>query len=69
MPADAPGFRHSIDAILEAMDRYGGSFVQHLAELYRYADPMNRAILETCFAKFFTEYDEMAGFDEKPPAK
>ena len=42
------------------MDRYGGSFVQHLATLSRYADPVNREKLEQAFAQYFAEYAELA---------
>jgi len=38
------------------MDRYGGSFVQGLAALYRRADPENRRRLEVAFAATFAEY-------------
>ena len=44
------------DAILEAMDRYGGSFVVALAHLYRRADADNRATLRGAFARYFEEY-------------
>ena len=44
------------DDTLEAMERFGGSFVVALMRLYRTADPKNRAILARAFATYFTTY-------------
>ena len=46
--------------ILEAMERYGGSFVRGLAHLFRLADPHNQAILRNAFGHYFREYEAMA---------
>ena len=53
-------YRCSEYEILEAMTRYGGSFVQQLAVLYRLADMNNKAKLATTFREYFVKYDEMA---------
>jgi len=50
----------NISTILTMMERYGGSFVQHLATLYRYGDAVNRQKLEIAFAEYFDEYAELA---------
>ena len=54
-------YRHRMEDILAAMDRYGGQFVQILARLYRAGDPINQRILEDAFQPYFQQYDEMAG--------
>ncbi len=46
--------------ILEAMSKYGGSFVKSLAECYRRADPQNKGILFNAFDFYFTEYDALS---------
>jgi hypothetical protein len=51
---------HVDDATLEAMERYGGSFVQALAALYRRGDPDNQATLRHAFAVTFAQYAGMA---------
>jgi hypothetical protein len=53
-------FRCTEWEILEAMEMYGGSFVQQLARLYRAADADNRQTLAASFAKYFTKYDDLA---------
>ena len=55
------------DAILDAMDRYGGSFAKHLARLYRVGDPVNRAILASAFAPYFRKYADLV-HDDAPRA-
>jgi len=50
---------------VEAMTKYGGSFVQALAGAYRAADDVNRAILRRAFAHTFAEYAELAGVAQK----
>jgi hypothetical protein len=47
------------DATLEAMEKYGGSFVQALAELYRRADIGNRATLIGAFRETFKKYNNI----------
>jgi ribosomal protein S27AE len=47
------------DEILEAMNRYGGSFITALASLFRRADPENQHILRRAFAHYWTEYRDL----------
>ena len=54
-------FTQTDDAILTAMESYGGSFIQGLARLCRLADPMNFMRLKTAFADEFGRYAEIAG--------
>jgi hypothetical protein len=54
---DNTPFQHPIWDILEAMGKYGGSFVKQLAKLYQTADPINRKTLERSFQDYFTRYD------------
>jgi hypothetical protein len=42
---------------LENMERYGGSFVKKLAELYKVADGDNKKILEKNFERYFKKYE------------
>lgn len=44
---------------LENMERYGGSFVKALAELYRRADPANKKKLKECFREYFEKYKNL----------
>lgn len=46
--------------VVDAMTRYGGSFVKALADAWRAADPHNRRRLETTFADYFENYRQMA---------
>ena len=48
------------DVTLEAMEIYGGSFVQALARCYRLADEPNRLRLQLAFPHVFTEYETLA---------
>ena len=50
---------------LEAMAKYGGSFVQVLAAAYRAADPVNQATMRSAFASVFAEYAALAGVARK----
>ena len=45
-----------LEKVLEAMDTYGGSFVQGLASLYRRGDIYNKHKLLVAFENYFTEY-------------
>ncbi len=45
--------------VVEAMTRYGGSFVQALAACWRRADAVNRAILQRAFPATWTQYAEL----------
>jgi hypothetical protein len=44
------------ETTLENMARFGGSFVQQLAVLFRYADRDNTISLAIAFAKYIDEY-------------
>jgi hypothetical protein len=46
--------------ILEAMEKYGGNFIQQLARLYRAADMENKRKLTSTFENYFQKYDEVA---------
>ncbi len=51
--------------VLEAMERFGGSFVRALAEAWRKADADNSARLEQAFPEYAREYLDLAkGFKE-----
>jgi len=52
-------YRCSQDVILETMERYGGSFVQQLARLFRLGDERNRQRLAETFSDYFQQYDKM----------
>ena len=41
------------------MEKYGGSFVKKLAELYMMADWENKRKLEKCFKYYFDKYARM----------
>jgi hypothetical protein len=47
------------DQVVEAMTRYGGSFVQALAVCWLRADAVNRAILQRAFPATWTQYAEL----------
>jgi hypothetical protein len=53
------------DDVLEAMDRFGGSFVQALAQCWRCADDRNRHVLKDAFANYWTHYAEIAAQSRK----
>lgn len=46
--------------IIEAMETYGGSFVQALADAFRRADPSNFHKLKHTFSEYWEKYKEMA---------
>lgn len=50
-------------ATVQAMTRYGGSFVRQLAELVRLADDDNRARLLQAFPEYFERYRQRAEAD------
>lgn len=50
---------------VEAMEKYGGSFVKALAELARRADPFNLDLLKITWARYWKQYEEM-GKKENP---
>jgi hypothetical protein len=44
--------------ILDAMSKYGGSFVKQLATLAHHADSENFTKLKTAFANYWTQYEK-----------
>jgi hypothetical protein len=46
--------------VVEAMEKYGGSFVQALAVCFRRADQVNRARLVLAFPEYWQQYTEMS---------
>lgn len=44
---------------IEAMLKYGGSFVKALAEVARYADPQNLAKIKATWVEYWAEYEKM----------
>lgn len=46
--------------VVEAMEKYGGSFVQALAVCFRRADAGNLYKLKTTFSEYWEQYTEMA---------
>lgn len=47
--------------IVEAMEKYGGSFVKALANAARHADHQNLGKLRQAFSEYWSTYREMAG--------
>ena len=45
---------------VEKMEKFGGSFVQQLAELARRADPVNLQKIKDTWADYWKQYEEMA---------
>ena len=45
--------------ITAAMLLYGGSFVSHLGNLWRFADDDNRARLKAAFPEYWAEYIDL----------
>ena len=43
---------------IEAMAKYGGSFVKALAEAARRADPQNLAKIKTAWVEYWAEYEK-----------
>lgn len=43
--------------VVEAMEKYGGSFVKKLAELMRLADPVNFEKLKAMFRNYWQNYE------------
>ncbi len=50
-------------ATVEAMEKYGGSFVQALAALIRCADNINFKKLKKAFPEYWKQYEDMAAED------
>lgn len=51
--------------VIEAMEEYGGSFVQQLARLYRVADLENRIKIRTVFGGYWKDYTVVLTVDLK----
>lgn len=47
-------------AILQAMEKYGGSFVQQLAKLAHRADPNNFKLIKQTWPKYWEQYKKMS---------
>lgn len=47
-------------AVIEAMEKYGGSFVVALAQAARRADSTNLAKIKETWADYWQQYTEMA---------
>jgi hypothetical protein len=54
--------------IIEAMHRYGGSFVKALAQAASCADERNLHRLKIAFPDYWLEYDELAELHRKRAA-
>lgn len=48
-----------------AMQKYGGSFVQHLAVLAMHADPINLALIKKTWSLYWGQYERMARQESK----
>ena len=46
--------------VVRAMERYGGSFVYHLAQAFLHADSFNIEKLKKAFPEYWKEYTEWA---------
>ena len=46
--------------IVETMEKYGGSFVKHLAQLCYRADPTNLELIKKTWSHYWAQYKEMA---------
>jgi len=53
--------------IVEAMARYGGSFMRALATAAHHADPVNLEKLKRAFAEEWDEYRRLAERQRRPP--
>lgn len=55
-------YKHNMiedEEIISAMEKYGGSFVQKLAELYHRADHINQAKIKVTWANYWEDYREL----------
>jgi len=50
--------------VVEAMAKYGGSFVKSLAECFAHADEPNVNKLKNAFPEYWDQYTEMAKKDK-----
>ena len=44
---------------VDAMEKYGGSFVKQLGELARRADPVNLALIKETWPEYWHQYEDM----------
>ena len=51
--------------VLEAMQRYGGSFIRALAECFYRADDNNFKKLKDTFSDYWEQYEKMLGLNIK----
>ena len=56
------------EQVIDAMQRYGGSFVKVIAAAYRVADSENRDRLRTAFSGYWAYYGMLAK-DAPPPVQ
>ena len=54
------------DAIIHAMQVFGGSFIRRLADCYQVADDENRARLKTAFSDLWEKYEDLAALRKEP---
>lgn len=45
--------------VVEAMEKYGGSFIQSLAMAFRHADSINFNKLKNAFPEYWKQYEDM----------
>lgn len=46
--------------VVEMMEKYGGSFVKHLAQLCYHADPINLELIKKSWSNYWKQYKDMA---------
>jgi pyruvate/2-oxoacid:ferredoxin oxidoreductase beta subunit len=56
-------------ATLDAMQKYGGSFIKALAACYIAADPSNRKIIQEAWSYYWQQYAAIAEDTEKARAQ
>lgn len=54
---------------MEAMEKFGGSFVKSLAAMARRADPINLQKIKTTWPEYWEEYERMGTTLEKTIAE
>lgn len=53
--------------VLYAMQRFGGGFIQALAEAFLHADQQNRAKIKATWPEYWSKYSEMAKSMKEEP--
>ncbi len=53
--------------VVDAMWKFGGSFVKCLAEAMRHADPVNLGKLKSAFPEYWKQYDDMSRVPKDEP--